>query len=272
MTSPKMETVISADGTSIAYKRTGSGPPLILVHGSGAVDSRYWTMVGVTSKFADYCTVLAIDRRGRGGSGDGPVYALKREFEDVVAVIEAIDEPVNLLGHSFGGIVALEAVSSTRNVARLILYEPFVTATCDAAGGIREAFDEVGRLVDRGEHEAALVHFLSEIASLSDETIASRQAGEHWADRVAAVPTIVREDLAMREYAFEPDRVADINVPTLLLVGDRSPMMFHETAEMVAEALPDATNNVLEDQGHIAMDTATGLFAEEVVGFIRDND
>ncbi|WP_255681434.1 alpha/beta fold hydrolase [Natrinema sp. SYSU A 869] len=54
------------------------------------------------SAFADHYTVYAVERRGRGESGDAAEYKLEREAEDVVAVVEAIDERVTLLGHSGG--------------------------------------------------------------------------------------------------------------------------------------------------------------------------
>jgi pimeloyl-ACP methyl ester carboxylesterase len=54
-------------------------------------------------------TVYAMDRRGRGASGDAPEYALEREFEDVAAAVDALPGPVYLYGHSFGGVCAVEA-------------------------------------------------------------------------------------------------------------------------------------------------------------------
>ena len=67
-------------------------------------------------------TVHVMDRRGRGGSGDGPEYDIAREYEDVVAVVDAIagatGSRVNLHGHSHGGIVAFEAATLTANLRR----------------------------------------------------------------------------------------------------------------------------------------------------------
>lgn len=129
-------TLTSADGTVIAFERTGNGPPLVLVHGNGDVHE-FWDLAGVRTAFAQHCTVYAIDRRGRGesddgqrtssadvartsGSGDVPGYELKREAEDVAAVVDSIDEPVTLLGHSGGAIYSLEAALRTDNVRKLV--------------------------------------------------------------------------------------------------------------------------------------------------------
>ncbi|TMG00876.1 MAG: alpha/beta hydrolase, partial [Chloroflexi bacterium] len=112
-----MEAVKSRDGTPIAYERAGSGPPLVLVHGSTSDhDTAYRYVIPMLER---YFTVRALDRRGRGDSGDGLDYSLERELDDVMAVIESAGEPVNLFGHGFGALVALEASLRTANVRKL---------------------------------------------------------------------------------------------------------------------------------------------------------
>ena len=105
----EMEHVSSADGTPIAYARTGSGPPLVLVHGS-LNDRNAWG--AVLPALAQHHTVYAMDRRGRGESGQPAEHALERQFEDVVAVIEAAGAPVDLIGHSYGAHCALGAAAA----------------------------------------------------------------------------------------------------------------------------------------------------------------
>ena len=116
-----METITSTDGTMIAYQRSGTGPPLVLVHGTTADHTR-WTPV--LPAFEQHFTVYGLDRRGRGGSGDAGQYAIEREFEDTVAVVNSIEEPIFLLGHSYGALCSLEAASRTAHLRKLILYEP----------------------------------------------------------------------------------------------------------------------------------------------------
>ena len=84
-------------------------------------------------RLASRFTVYAVDRRGRGGSGDSQSYAIEREFEDVAAVVELIPRPVDLLGHSYGGICSLEASLRTKNIRRLILYEPPIPIDVEVA-------------------------------------------------------------------------------------------------------------------------------------------
>ena len=128
-----MEQIISQDGTQIGYERSGAGSPLVLVHGGTADHTRWAPVLPALNR---HFSVYAIDRRGRGASGDAAAYTLEREFEDVTAVIEAIGGPVDLLGHSFGAVCALAAATRTPGVRRLVLYEPLPTGV---AGSIPAA-------------------------------------------------------------------------------------------------------------------------------------
>src|SRR5262245_54898114 len=116
-----MLTITSVDNTAIAFARSGAGPPLVLVHGTTADHTRWKPLLPRLE--ADF-TVYAVDRRGRGGSADALDYFIEREFDDIATVVDAIGEPVLLLGHSYGAICSLEASLRTRNVRKLVLYEP----------------------------------------------------------------------------------------------------------------------------------------------------
>ena len=73
-----MHKVLSADGTPIAYEIRGQGPPLVMVHGSSLDHTRWGSSI---HRLAEHFTLVLMDRRGRGSSGDGPVYSIEREFE-----------------------------------------------------------------------------------------------------------------------------------------------------------------------------------------------
>jgi Alpha/beta hydrolase family len=87
-----------------------------LVHGAPADHTRWRPLLPYLEP---YVTVHALDRRGRGASGDAPEYRLEREFEDVAAVVDAVaasGQPVDVYGHSHGGMVAFGAAALTPNV------------------------------------------------------------------------------------------------------------------------------------------------------------
>ena len=89
-----MEHIRSKDGVPIAYGRSGEGVPLVLIHGATADHTRWMPILPELEK---HFTVYAVDRRGRGKSGDADPYAIDREYEDVVTVVDSIPGPVNLL-------------------------------------------------------------------------------------------------------------------------------------------------------------------------------
>lgn len=261
-----METIISANGTAIAHERSGHGPPLVLLHGTGR-DRSYWarSLPGL----ARQATVHAIDRRGRGGSGDTDHYALEREVEDVLAVLDAIGEPAHLLGHSYGGIVALEAASRATDLRSLILYEPPFSVGMD--GVPPDLGDRLEALLATGDREAVLVTFLQEGPRFPPAEIAAQRARPDWPDRLAYAHTLPRETQTVRRYVFDPERVAGLRWPTLLLLGSESPPFFRQATEALHAALPQSEVTVLPGQHHNAMQTAPELFAEAVHHFLRDH-
>jgi len=262
-----METVTSRDGTRIAFWKSGSGLPLVVVHGTTADHTRW---AGILHELERHFTVYAVDRRGRGGSGDKPDYHIEREFEDVAAVVDAIGEPVFLLGHSYGALVSLEAALQTDNMRRLILYEPPLPAGTDLFPD--GALDRIQAHVDRGELEAGLTVFFREVVGMPDTEFEVYSRLPAWQVRIGLAPTIPRESFAEMGYQFDPARFAELSVPTLLMVGGDSAPAFRSVIMQLDEALPVSTVAVLEGQQHVAMDTAPELFLGEVMGFLLDGD
>jgi pimeloyl-ACP methyl ester carboxylesterase len=261
--SPVMLTITSKDGTRIAYSRSGSGPPLVLVHGTTA-DRTRWSRV--VPELEPHFTVYALDRRGRGASGDAVGYAIEREFEDVAAVIDAIDEPVFLLGHSYGAICSLEASILTDKVRRLVLYEPPIPIDRPVyPPGVPE---RIQALVDAGDGEAALEVFFREVVRMPDRELDVYRTLPAWKVRITLAPTIPRELTIERGYRFQPERFAQFSIPTLLLLGGDSPPLFRQTIDMISAALPTSRIVVMPGQQHVAMDTAPELFLKEVIGFL----
>ena len=264
-----LETVISADGTEIAYGRTGTGPPVVLVHGSGVSDHRRWDMADVRQTLAKQVTVYAMDRRGRGESGDTAPYSLEKEMQDVVAVVESIGEPVVLLGHSYGANIALEVSLITPSLQGFILYEPGI-AVDDHQMSDTAAVSRMNGLLSAGKNEAALMVFCRDIAGLSFEEIDAFRADPSWEDRVAGAHTLPREEAAIGEHELRPARFAEMTTPTLLLSGGESPQKFRDATKAVHEALPNSRIVSFEGQQHVAMTTAPTRFVDEVLAFVRE--
>jgi len=111
-----MQRVPSPAGITVSYDKYGSGPPLVLVHGSFSDHKTNWEFV--KPLFEQYFTVYAIARRGRGETDAIKGHSLYDESRDVVAVIRSIGEPVFLLGHSYGAHAALAAAGAADTSVR----------------------------------------------------------------------------------------------------------------------------------------------------------
>lgn len=261
--------ITSADGAEIAFERTGSGSPLVLVYGNGDVHT-FWDLAGVRSALAEHCTVYAIERRGRGESGDDTAYELDREAEDVSAVVDSIDEPVTLLGHSGGALYSMEAVLRTDNLRKLIRYEPPIQVG-DHELDIEEELAEMKTLLDDGENEQALVLFLRDIAHLAPDELDELRSAPIWPEMVDAAHALPRELQAIAEYKFDVARFADVTTPTLLLTGSESPPLYKDATEAISDALPNTRIATFDGQEHAAMLTATDRFINEVLAFTRES-
>lgn len=262
-----MHTVTSKDGTSIAFWRSGSGRPLLLVHGATADHTTTWRFV--LPMLEQRYTVYAMDRRGRGGSGDSPAYDLQREAEDVAAVVDSIGEPVSVLGHSYGGLCAIESALLTAKLHRLILYEsvPLAGANLYTPG----VADRLNALLEAGDVEGMLVAMYREVVEMPpDEIELLRSQRDAWAVRLSNAATIPRELKGEQSYTLHPERFRNMRTPTLLLVGSDSPPRELDNARGVADALPNARVVLLQGQQHVAMYTAPEAFVAEVVRFLEE--
>jgi pimeloyl-ACP methyl ester carboxylesterase len=161
------EQVRSPDGTRVALWRSGRGSSLLALHGV-AIDHSAWN--GVRPALEQVATLIAVDRRGHGASDRGPApHSLDQEVADLAAVVAACPPPVDVLAHSYGGLVALEAALLGLPIGRLIVYEPSI----DDDPHLPAVVDRVAALVDQGQTERAAETLLVERSGVPAEAIAS---------------------------------------------------------------------------------------------------
>jgi pimeloyl-ACP methyl ester carboxylesterase len=118
-------TVLSADGTTISYLTVGNnGPSVIVIPGTLSIAANY---AAFARALAEHFTVHTIERRGQGESGpQGQDYSITKECEDVLA-LQARTGASFLVGHSFGGFVALEVARNNPWFSKIAVYEPGVS-------------------------------------------------------------------------------------------------------------------------------------------------
>lgn len=251
-------TIPSPDGTQLAVARSGRGRPLVLVHGI-AGNAERWI---VADALARHYTLFALDRRGRGASTDGPAYALEREAEDVAAVLAHAGPDALLLGHSFGGLVALEAANRV-TVEKVLVYEPYAPAEpAPSPSPVTQSF-----MAMLPTPETLLDGFVRRIVQMSDADVERLRSGPSWPSRVAAAHTIPREMAAVECHRLVVDELVARKTRVRFLLGDRSPPFLREATARIRGMIPGSDIVELPGQGHVAMDSAPDLFEREVRAF-----
>ncbi len=254
--------VTSRDGASIAWWRSGQGTPLVLVHGTTA-DHTEWMMAAPVLEQS--FSVYTFDRRGRSESTDGDGYSLGREVEDLVALVGGIEGRVALLGHSYGGIVALAAAPLlAEKLSHLILYEPPIDRPI--APGQLQRLDD---LLAANRREELIEEFALNVGRVPPAELEFVKSMEsEWEGMVARAATVPREMREVDRFALDADRLADVGVPVLLLQGaDSHPDLVIGNAAVKA-ALPASRSALFAGQQHLAHVFAPDLFAAEVLRFV----
>jgi pimeloyl-ACP methyl ester carboxylesterase len=253
-------TVTSPDGSVIGYATLGDGPPMVLVHGTGADHTRW---AAVRDRLARRYRLHLVDRRGRGlSTAEAAAYDIRREGEDIAAVAEAAGGDVYLVAHSYGALCALHAVQVTDAVTRLVAYEP----PRPEPGGFVIGPGPLGRLLAATDPERILEIFLQEALRLTPADIDAMRRTPVWPARVAAAPTIPRELEVVEGMVFD-EWLGGIGVPVRLFAGTESPDYLKLAAEAVAARIPGADLVPMVGQAHQAMDFDPDQFVEAVFGF-----
>ena len=241
-----METVTSKDGTSIGFDRLGEGPPVVLVCG-GSVSRM--ADDAIANELAKDFTVLNYDRRGRGDSGDTPPYAIEREVEDIEAVIEAAGGSAHLWGSSSGAALALIAAEQGVPVDRLALWEPpYIPEGVPKPPS--DQVEQYERMVAEGRRGDAVEFFMSKVVGLPAEMVAGARSQPWWGPTEAIAHTLAYDARIMGDYELPVDRAGNVKVPTLVLAGGADMPFMRDTAQALADALPDGEVRFLEGQGH----------------------
>jgi pimeloyl-ACP methyl ester carboxylesterase len=241
-----METVTSKDGTKLAFDRLGQGPPVVLVCG-GSVDRM--ADAAIAQELSSDFTVLNYDRRGRGDSGDTPPYAIEREVEDIEAVIGAAGGSANLWGSSSGAVLALIATASGAPVTKLALWEPpFILD--ENARPPSDQVEQYETMIAEGRRGDAAEYFMSKVVGMPPEFVADARTQPWWAGQEAIAHTLAYDARIMGDYSIPTETAASVKPPTLVLAGGADMPFMRDSAQALADAIPDGQVRFLDGQGH----------------------
>lgn len=250
----------SADGTEIAYDATGSGPAVVVVEGALCQRSMGTTQA-LRPLLSEHHTVFAYDRRGRGESGPGATpYAVAREVEDLVAVLEAAGPEAAVVGASSGAALVLEAARAGVPMRKIALYEvPFIVddthAPNDPALGRRTQ-----DLVDAGRRADAVRLFLRTVGAPAF-AVALMRVLPVWKKLCAVAHTLPYDfEIVLPHEQGRPlpdGYLTGVTAPALVIAGGKSPAYMRNAQAAIAEQLPHGRLEVLPGQTHMVRGKAT---------------
>jgi pimeloyl-ACP methyl ester carboxylesterase len=249
-----MGKVISKDGTTIAFDRSGEGPPVILVDGAFG-HRKFGPNEPLAPLLAAHLTVFTYDRRGRGDSGDTAPYAVEREIEDIGALIEAAGGSAYLYGISSGAALALEAVASGLPVTKLALFEaPFVVD--DSRPPVPADYLTTLQELTAADRRADIIRlFMTKGVGLPAFVVVMMRLMPAWSKLKSVAHTAVYDATVLGDTGagrpLPAERWSSVTAPTLVLVGEKSPPWMRNAMRALADTLPHATHGVLPRQTHI---------------------
>jgi pimeloyl-ACP methyl ester carboxylesterase len=264
-----MSTVISRDGTSIAYEMRGMGSPLILV--DGAFGSRtFGPMPPLALLLADSFTVFSYDRRGRNESGDTPPYTVSREIEDLAALLDVAGEPAFVYGISSGGTLALEAAVAGLPIRKLAVYEPPYGAEAGQPPP-RNAAEQLNRMISSGHRGDAVRFFLTRMAGLPADQVDRLKEAPVWGFFKAVAHTLSYDVTIMGDGTVPTRRLITIGISVLVMSGGDTAPVLQKAARGVADVLPHGQFRILKDQTHdVAPEALAPVLVEFFLGARRD--
>jgi pimeloyl-ACP methyl ester carboxylesterase len=260
------EGIADVNGTHLYYELAGSGDPLVLIHGN-TLDTRMWD--DQFEPLARRYQVIRYDMRGYGKSAL-PTADSYAPADDLMALLRHLRlGSAHILGQSRGGAVAID----------FALTYPEATDTLTVVDTVL-----------RGFQWKAFGTSLSEIHS-AGKTSGIEAARQRWLDDAMFAPALEKPRVATRlrqmvaDYSgwlwinsdtirlLDPPSIQQldtINIPTLVIVGERDLPDFHEIAEILHHRIPHASKVVMQGVGHMSNMEDPERFNDIVLGFLAD--
>jgi pimeloyl-ACP methyl ester carboxylesterase len=266
-----VDTVVSKDGTRIAFERHGRGTPVILV--DAALCRRgLGPSADLATLLAAHFTVITYDRRGRGASGDTAPYAIEREVEDIEALIDpSTGGSAYLWGTSSGAVLALEAATRLAGVRKLVIYEPPLIVGSQYPTTER-SWVRIYSALAAHDRSGAVREFL-EMVGVPGLFVRLMRFSPVWAKLKAIAHTLAYDGALVRDLQRgEPvpaKRWSVVTMPTLVMTGATSADWMRQGNRALSLALPNASHRLLDGQTHEVKPTVHAPAIREFFG-LRD--
>jgi pimeloyl-ACP methyl ester carboxylesterase len=250
------KSVTSKDGTSIGFEQTGSGPVLVLV--SAALADRDGARP-LARQLSSSFTVINYDRRGRGKSANTEPYAVEREVEDLVALVNSTGGPVFLFGSSSGAVLALDAANRLGPmVTKLFLYEPPFIVDSSRPPIPDTLVQEIQASISANDRNKAVALFFGKGLGIpTPGIIFMRWMLPAWSDMTKIAHTAPYDLMLLAgTQSGQPlpaNRWSQVSAAALVAVGSKSEPFFHSGAKALVGRLASAQYRSLVGLDHSAV-------------------
>lgn len=236
----------TSQGDRVAYDLRGTGPAVVFVTGAGPDRADDPITAETAQRVADAgLTAITFDRLGRGESPAEGSLDLDRELAAVAAMIEVAGGSAVLVGHSSGCSLSLRAADAGLPVVGLALWE---APLGDPAATTQAWADEIERLLDAGDHENAMRHYMKD---MPPEWLAGMETSPAWPmiARTVAAYRADAQSLAWAQRALE-DGTLDVSVPVLAMYGTETFPEMPVAATSIVAAVPKGTEKEMPGAMH----------------------
>jgi pimeloyl-ACP methyl ester carboxylesterase len=254
-------TILRRDTAVLSYEVTGSGEPLVLVHGGWNDRTRWNRLVPL---LADSVQVLTYDRRGHGDStGSGP---MDLDVDDLAAIVDIAGTPAHIVGNSFGALITLRLAARSPQLVRTVtVHEPPVYGLLPGHPDAERSEANTAKilaLLREGRHTEGAQLFIDTVAlgpgswDRMPETDQSRL--------IRHAPTFLEEAEDRSNFDLDPAPLRRLGDRIVLTRGTHSPPHLHALTGALAIALPEARLHDIEGAGHIPHLTHPDLYADVI--------
>ncbi|MDB5088660.1 MAG: Pimeloyl-ACP methyl ester carboxylesterase [Mucilaginibacter sp.] len=243
-----MNTVISKDGTKIAYNQNGNGPVVILVDGAFC-SKDFGPMTGIVPLLSKSFTVISYDRRARGESGDTKPYAVEREIEDINALINVSGGAASLFGISSGAILCIKAVAYGLNIHKLAVLEPPFVGNKDNKRPA-DAVQQLNLMIAAGEQGSAVKFYLRKVIGLPAIIVFILRLTPNWPKMKAIANSLPYDAAVCGDFNMPKEQVASITIPTIAIDSKQSPNFLRDAVQVMASALTNGKRVSLKGKPH----------------------
>lgn len=243
---------IKVNGVELEYEVTGSGTPVVLIHGSHVCDA--FQPLARQPELRDRYQLINYHRRGfaRSSPASGPV-SIADQAADCAGLLKALGVgPAHVVGHSYGGVIALQVAVDWPDLVRsLALLEPSPLFLVPGVQAFMEGVAPVTEAYQKGDKKAAVVGFHQGFWGPTAETIMESLVPGSVAQATADADTFFQVEMpALQEWNLTSEQAGLISVPVLFVRGDRTWPIFLEAQDLVHRWLPQTRDAVIAGASH----------------------